>query len=65
MSALLTVADAAAELRCSQRFVLDELRRKNLRGSKLKGQAGWRIDPADIRTYLDAHANVTRVRRSA
>jgi excisionase family DNA binding protein len=63
VTGVLTVPEAAAELRCSVRFVLDELRRKNLRGSKTG--AGWRIDPADIRTYLDAHANVTRVKRVA
>lgn len=65
MSGYLTVVEAADELRCSERFVLDELRRKNLRGLKLKGSVGWRIDPADVRVYLDAHANVTRVRKSA
>lgn len=63
MSGILTVSEAAAELKVSERFVLDELRRKNLRGSKTG--AGWRIDPADIRTYLDAKANVSRVRRAS
>lgn len=63
MTGILTVPEAAAELRVSQRFVLDELRRKNLRGSKTG--AGWRIDPADIKTYLDSKANVSRVRRAS
>lgn len=60
---LLTVADVALVLQVSERFVLDELRRKNLRGSKTG--AGWRIDEADVDTYVDAKANVSRVRRSA
>lgn len=60
---LLTVADVALVLQVSERFVLDELRRKNLRGSKTG--AGWRIAEADVDTYVDAKANVSRVRRSA
>lgn len=60
---LLTVPETADALRCSQRFVLDELRRKNLRGSKTP--AGWRVEQADIDTYVEAHANVARVRRPA
>ena len=60
---LLTVHEAAEVLRCSERFVLDELRRKNLRGSKTG--AGWRIAETDIDVYVDAHANVRAVRRSA
>lgn len=60
---LLTVAQVAAELDCSKRAVHDELRRKNLRGSKLK--VGWRISEADLETYVEAHANVPKVRRSA
>lgn len=60
---LLTVAEAAERLRRSERFVLDELRRKNLRGSKYGG--AWSIDPADLDAYRDAHANVTRVRRAS
>lgn len=60
---LLTPKDAAVILVCSERFVLDELRRKHLRGSKTG--AGWRIDEADLKTYIDAKANVAKVRRSA
>lgn len=59
----LTVSETAELLRCSDRFVLDELRRKNLRGSKTG--AGWRINPADVDTYLDAKANVRPVRRAS
>lgn len=60
---LLTVKQAAVELVASERFVLDELRRKNLRGSRLG--AGWRIDDGDLKTYIEAKANVAKVRRSA
>lgn len=59
---LLTPKEVAARLKCSERFVLDELRRKKLRGSKA---AGWRISEDDLQAYLDAKANVSRVRRSA
>lgn len=58
----LTVPEVAQELRCSERFVLDELRRKNLRGSKAPG---WRVHTDDLKSYMDAHANVSKVRRSA
>lgn len=61
MSERLTVDEAAAELRKSPRFVLDELRRKNLRGSKYGGQ--WVVALADLRAYVDAHANVRPVKR--
>jgi len=60
---LLTVSDVAGLLVTSERFVLDELRRKNLRGSKLT--AGWRIEAEDVETYKAAKANVSRVRRTA
>lgn len=59
----LTVAEAAEIIRCSERFVLDELRRKNLRG--IKTGAGWRLSPADIDVYMDAHSNVRPVRRAS
>lgn len=58
----LSVAEVAARIGSSPRFVLDELRRKNLRGSKLHE---WRIAEADLKAYLDAKANVRPVRRSA
>jgi excisionase family DNA binding protein len=60
---LMTVAEVALILKASERFVTDELRRKNLRGSKTG--AGWRISDADLDTYLDAKANVSRVRRAS
>lgn len=58
---LLTVAEVAERLKCSERFVLDELRRKNLRGSRLG--AGWRVDEGDLETYVEAQMNVRQVRR--
>ena len=60
MNALLTVREGAQRLQCSERFVLDELRRKNLRGSKT---SGGRVDDADLQAYIDAKANVAKVRR--
>lgn len=59
---LLTVKEVALVLKVSERFVLDELRRKNLRGSKA---GGWRVSEADLDIYLDAKANVSRVRRAS
>lgn len=61
-SRMLTVPEVAETLRCSERFVLDELRRKRLRGTKTPG---WRISEVDLDIYIDAKANVTKVRRSA
>lgn len=63
MSALLTPAEVAERLKCSERFVKDELRRKNLRGIKVA--CSWRISEIDVDVYLAAHANVRAVRRSA
>lgn len=63
MSGLLSVSDVAEQLRKSTRFVLDELRRKNLRGAKFGGE--WHVTPADLDAYVDAHMNVAKVRRSA
>lgn len=61
---LLTVPEVADRLRKSERFVLDELRRKNLRGSRFGG--AWHVTEADLTTYIEAHANVSQVRgRSA
>lgn len=62
-AALLSVAETAARLRKSPRFVLDELRRKNLRGSKFGGE--WHVNPDDLDVYVEAHANVSRVKRAA
>lgn len=60
---LLTPPEVAERLKCSDRFVLDELRRKNLRGSKTG--AGWRVSEADVDVYIEAHMNVSKVRRVA
>lgn len=59
MSAHLLVPEVAERLRQSKRFVLEELRRKNLRGSYFGGQ--WHVAEADLKTYIDAHANVRPV----
>lgn len=59
---LLTVPEVAQRLKCSQRFVLDELRRKNLRGSKT---SGWRVSEVDLQTYIDSKANVRPVRKAS
>jgi excisionase family DNA binding protein len=57
---LLTVKEASVLLARSERFVLDELRRKNLVGSRYGG--GWRIDSRDLEKYVEAHKNVRSVR---
>lgn len=59
---LLTVVQVADRLQSSTRYVQDEIRRKNLRASKLNG---WRVSEDDLQTYIDAKANVSTVRRSA
>ncbi len=61
----LTVAQVAERLAVSERFVHDELRRKQLRGSKLPGNLGWRISEADLTRYIDARANLSKVRGHA
>lgn len=58
---LLTVPEVAERLRMSERFVLDELRRKNLRGSRFGG--AWHVDVADLEVYIEAHANVRPVEK--
>lgn len=66
MSDLLTVAEVAAALKCSEQFVRDQLTRKHLRGSKLGGdKVGWRVSRADLEAYVAAKANVAPVRRRA
>lgn len=62
-AALLTPAQVAEQLQVSEWLVKQELGRKNLRGIKTK--AGWRVDQADLDTYIDAQANVARVKRPA
>lgn len=59
----LTVTEAAEQLRKSERFTLDEIRRKNLRAAKWGG--AWHVSQADLDTYMDAHANVSRVKGKA
>lgn len=59
----LTVAQVAVTIAASERFVLDELRRKNLRGSKTP--AGWRVKPSDLERYMDARANLAKIRGAA
>ena len=59
----LTVPEVAEELRCSERFVVDELRAKSLRGLKIGGR--WLVEKADLDRYLSARANIRPVRRSA
>lgn len=61
MDTFLTSREVAERLRMSERFVLDELRRKNLAGAKLGGV--WRIAERDLEVYLEAHLNVRPVRR--
>lgn len=57
---LLSVREAAARLRKSERYVVDRLRDKSLRGSKFGGE--WHIRPEDVDAFVEAHANVSRVR---
>lgn len=59
---MLTVDEVAERLRCSVRYVHDELRRKNLRGTKA---ACWLISEDDLTAYIDAKANVRPVRRAS
>lgn len=59
----LTPDEVADEIRSSSAFVIRELKRKNLRGTKLG--VGWRISRGDLQTYMAAKANVSAVRRRA
>lgn len=61
MDQLLTVTEVADRLRTSRKFVLDELRRGNLIGSRF-GRA-WHIEEGDLVTYVDAHKNVRPIRQ--
>lgn len=58
----LTISEVADELRCSERHVQDEISRRNLRATKLGGR--WLTDRADLETYVEAKANVSRARRA-
>lgn len=72
---LLTVKQVADILQTSEQHVRQELNRKNLRGVKLAHKADplrskrnggtWRVDMADLQTYIDANANVSRVRKAS
>lgn len=57
---LLTPQEVAGVLGSSERFVLDELRRKNLVG--VKTGIGWRVDPEDLDVYIEASKTVRPVR---
>jgi excisionase family DNA binding protein len=61
---LLTVAEVAERLKTSEAFVYRQLRAKKLRGSNLGGKS-WRISEDDLQRYIDARANLSKVRRSA
>lgn len=63
MADLLTVKETAIRLRRSERFVLDELRQKHLRGAKFGG--AWSVDADDLETYIQARMNMSRVRRAS
>ena len=54
-SKLLTVKDAAEEIKMSEKFVRDMLRRAQLRGSKLG--TDWRIRPEDLDAFVARKAN--------
>lgn len=56
---LLTTSEAAERLRKSTRFVRDEWKRGNLRGSKFGGELHFRED--DLDAYVIAHLNVVPV----
>jgi len=53
---LLTTAEAAERLRKSTRFIRDEWKRGNLRGSKFGGELHF--TKADLDSYVTAHLNV-------
>lgn len=61
--AVLTVAETAVKMKRSERWVLDELRAKRLRGAKYGG--AWGVKPADIDAYLEARMNLARIRGRA
>lgn len=63
MSELLTVAEVAARLRKSPRFVRDQLVAKRLRGAKFGGD--WHVAEADLEAYIEASMNISKVRRAA
>lgn len=58
---LLSVAEVAAKLRKSPRFVHDLLRANKLRGSKYGGE--WHVERGDLKAFIKSRANVPAVRR--
>lgn len=52
----LTVPEVALALKCDEETVRVELRRGNLRGSKLT--IGWRVSREDLADYITDKANV-------
>jgi hypothetical protein len=58
---LLTIPEVMVKLRKKYRFVLNELKCGNLRGSHFGGQ--WHVQPADLTAYIEAHANVRPVEK--
>lgn len=61
MTNLLTVPEVAERLRKSEAFVLRELRRNNMAGSRFGG--AWHIADASVDAYIAAHLNVRPVER--
>lgn len=60
-AAYLLVPEVAEQLRKSERFVRDELKRRNLVGSYF-GNA-WHVEQSALDAYVAAHQNVTPVKR--
>ncbi len=50
---LLEVHEVAFQLRCSQETVLRLIRKRKLAAVRL-GMRAWRVDPADLKTWIDA-----------
>lgn len=58
---LLSVPDVAEKVQRSERWVLDELRAKRMRGAKVGG--AWAVKPADLDVYIEERMNMARIRR--
>lgn len=63
MPDLMTVEQVAAKLNRSEYFVRNELKRKNLRGTKIGRH--WGVKPSDLEAYVEARMNLSRIRRQA
>lgn len=59
---LLTVEEAAEYLGTSENYVRRQCANGNLKGTNLKGKAGWRIHRDAIRTFLGADVPAARPR---